>query len=210
LLSHGSWQNRWKVSITPERKLRWTINTLVKVDDLDAITPIVEGSMYYLTVTYDGALMGIYINGKLENYKALTGKIRTTDLAFLQGQILPGNIEYNVDGILDEVKLFDHGMTPEEVNVMYQNTITSTRNPQLIADLIISPNPVNDCLEIELSQEIPDANLRVYDLQGNQVDSVNAGPGKQIRINTKSWTPGVYFLIIQSPTVQASARFFKI
>ncbi|MEO7176576.1 MAG: LamG-like jellyroll fold domain-containing protein, partial [Saprospiraceae bacterium] len=177
LLSHGSWQNRWKVSITPERKLRWTVNSLVKVEDLDALTPIVEGSMYYLTVTYDGTLMGIYINGKLENYKALTGKIRTTDLAFLQGQILPGNIEYNFDGILDEVKLFDHGMTPEEVNVMYQNTITSTRNPQLIADLIISPNPVTDWLEINLSEEIPHATMQVYDLLGTQVNNVIAGPG---------------------------------
>jgi hypothetical protein len=25
ILSHGSWQNRWKVSITPEQKIRWTL-----------------------------------------------------------------------------------------------------------------------------------------------------------------------------------------
>ncbi|MBK9015725.1 MAG: laminin G [Saprospiraceae bacterium] len=36
LLSHGSWQNRWKISITPEKKLRWTVNTLNAVGDLDA------------------------------------------------------------------------------------------------------------------------------------------------------------------------------
>src|SRR5690606_34949010 len=40
VVSHGSWQNRWKVSVTPDRRLRWTVNTLSAIGDLDALVPL--------------------------------------------------------------------------------------------------------------------------------------------------------------------------
>jgi hypothetical protein len=43
LLSHGSWQNRWKLSLTPEKNLRWTVNTINGIADLDAPKAFVIG-----------------------------------------------------------------------------------------------------------------------------------------------------------------------
>jgi hypothetical protein len=35
IISHGSWEERYKVSITPEKKVRWTLKTSEKVADID-------------------------------------------------------------------------------------------------------------------------------------------------------------------------------
>ncbi|MBK9016405.1 MAG: hypothetical protein IPM82_21320 [Saprospiraceae bacterium] len=112
LLSHGSWQNRWKISITPEKKLRWTVNTMNAVGDLDSDFSVQTDSFYHLTATYDGAWQTIYIKGELNSYRQLAGNIRTTTVPFLMAQMLPDNTEYNFKGILDEVKIFDYALLP--------------------------------------------------------------------------------------------------
>ncbi len=36
VISHGGWEQRWKVSTTTDQRLRWTINTTAGIKDLDA------------------------------------------------------------------------------------------------------------------------------------------------------------------------------
>ncbi|MCY7330749.1 MAG: laminin G, partial [Saprospiraceae bacterium] len=47
MVSHGSWQNRWKISITPDHKIRWTVNTLTTIADLDSDQAIAVDSVYH-------------------------------------------------------------------------------------------------------------------------------------------------------------------
>ena len=61
-LSHGNWENRWKVSIT-NKHIRWTIKTNTGVKDLDSETEIKLDSLYNVTVLYSGSDFEIYING---------------------------------------------------------------------------------------------------------------------------------------------------
>lgn len=155
LLSHGSWQNRWKVSVTPERYLRWTVNSLDGVSDLDADEPLQTDVDYHATVTYDGSLLALYLNGQLRSYKVLTGKIRTTTVPLLMGQMLPGMPEYNFKGVIDEVKIFDDALPPDAVAALYGLGVTGVHdalNPAM-AGLILSPNPVSEVLNIRLSNE---------------------------------------------------------
>jgi len=41
-ISHGNWENRWKLSIIPQKKLRWTVKTNLGIKDLDSQTVLVE------------------------------------------------------------------------------------------------------------------------------------------------------------------------
>ena len=70
ILSHGSWQNRWKLSITPDRKVRWTLkNASGQVRDLDAETVLEANTKtYHIGASYDGRYMLLYINGQLESF----------------------------------------------------------------------------------------------------------------------------------------------
>ena len=221
LLSHGSWQNRWKISLTPEKNLRWTVNTLNAVADLDAPTPFVIDSFYYITATYDGALMAIYVNGKLASYKPLTGNIRTTTLPFLMGQMLPDNAEYNFKGVIDEVKLFDYALSPTAVATLYQQSTTALKDIFSFKTLMlkVSPNPVSDILSVMLPMnatakspvQIMDVNGRLVveksffpkDFLGNTEGGIN-------HVDVNHLVSGVYIVTVRLDNQMAVARFVKL
>lgn len=205
LVSHGSWQNRWKLSFTPEKNLRWTVNTLSAVGDLDTELPVTTDSFYHLTATYDGELMAIYLNGRLNNYKYLSGKIRTTSIALLLGQILPGNTEYNYKGVLDEVKIFNHALTPVETAVLYADETTSTGSPLEPAQLFlkVTPNPAQNWADISieggLQAEETISAVEAYDITGRLVvRKSDVLMGSKFRLDISNWKPGAYWIIIRS------------
>jgi hypothetical protein len=83
---------------------------------IQSITTPVNGSWYFVTATYDGSVMRLYINGLLEaqiNYG---------------GGVYPANkpIEFGTydsqafyAGLLDEVGLWNRAITQEEVTILY-------------------------------------------------------------------------------------------
>ncbi|MFA6482586.1 MAG: LamG-like jellyroll fold domain-containing protein, partial [Bacteroidales bacterium] len=73
ILSHGSWQQRFKLSITPEGKLRWTVKTNTGIADLDGSVPIELNRYYHVTVLYTGYSMELYLDGVLDAFKAFPG-----------------------------------------------------------------------------------------------------------------------------------------
>ncbi|HEX8298817.1 MAG TPA: LamG-like jellyroll fold domain-containing protein, partial [Rubricoccaceae bacterium] len=119
-VSHGSWQNRWKVSLTPEGRPRWTVNTTARIVDLDAPAPVAANTFTHLVGTYDGARMRLYVNGALASDVAQEGAIRTTDLPLLIGQMLPSDAAYNFPGTIDDVRVYNVALTAAEVGGLYQ------------------------------------------------------------------------------------------
>ena len=213
LLSHGSWQNRWKVSITPDRQVRWTINTLVTTSDLDAPVLISTDSIYHLTATYDGSLMALYMDGKLVSYKPLTGKIRTAALPFLIGQILPGNTEFNFPGTIDEVKIYDYALTPEAVQSLYNNAPTSVTEGFLDGEkLLLFPNPAGADLHVRIPAAVKesDATLSFYDGQGRLILVQNVHTNTTLTVDINTWKTGVYTAVFKSDTAYATTRFVKM
>ncbi len=212
LLSHGSWQNRWKVSITPDRKIRWTVNTMNTIADLDSEAIVAVDSVYYVTATYDGSLMAVYLNGQLNNYKSLSGLIRTASLPFLIGQMLPDIADYNFRGIIDEVKIFDHALIPEAVQTLYGNVPTAVTDLSgLFAQLIISPNPVREKLTVQwpiLLEEI--GQLSIYDVKGALIEKRTVERNARMDFDTKKWQPGAYVVVFKSAMGLATARFVKM
>ena len=211
-LSHGSWQNRWKISITPERKIRWTLNSLNLTGDLDSEELVQKDSIYHVIATYDGAHMALYLNGELHTYRTLTGKIRTTTIPFLMGQILPGNTEFNFKGTIDEVKIFDYALTPEAAQLLYQSTITDVAEaPAPAPKLHLQPNPVREILSIHLPDFAENlALVAVYDLNGRLISEQKATTNTTIQFDTKNWKPGFYVAVFKSDTTCVSTRFIKI
>ena len=52
-LSHGNWENRWKISIT-NKHIRWTLKSNSGIKDLDSETELVLNTLYNVTALYDG------------------------------------------------------------------------------------------------------------------------------------------------------------
>lgn len=212
LLSHGSWQNRWKLSITPDKYLRWTVNTLNGISDLDATIPLQTDSFYHAAVTYDGTILALYLGGQLHSYKALTGKIRTTAVPFLMGQMLPGETTYNFKGVIDEVKIYDYALTPTAVNALYNGNTTPVE--ELILDsqiLQVYPNPAFEILEVTLPLPIAgSANLQVFDLAGHLVFEKQYGREENVVIDVSFLQPGMYTIAYMDEKGRFLGRFVKI
>ena len=212
LLSHGSWQNRWKLSLTPDQKVRWTVNTLTTIADLDSGQSLAVDSVYHLAATYDGSLMAIYLNGQLHSYKPLTGLIRTASLPFLIGQMLPDVADYNFKGVIDEVKIFDYALTPEMVQALYDKVPTAVTGPTGQAGmLLLSPNPVREKLNVEWAEWTGRSGvLSIYDLRGRLMEMRQIERSANIDLDVKNWQTGIYVVVFKAAAVTATARFVKM
>lgn len=218
LLSHGSWQNRWKLSITPEKHLRWTLNSLTGIADLDLDLPIQTDQFYHVAATYDGSLLALYLNGQLRTYKPLSGKIRTTTFPFLMGQMLPAQPEYNFKGVIDAVKIYNYALAPEGVKSLFEEAVSGVFSPGFseTGTLELSPNPVSECLQVrwmlqdEAAQNrLNTCSVQVLDAFGRvvweQLDQLRSG----MVLDLKKLVPGTYFLVLQSEAERAMGRFVK-
>lgn len=211
ILSHGSWQSRWKVSITPEKKIRWTVNTMNSIGDLDSDFSVQTDSFYHVVATYDGQWMALYVNGNLRSYRPLTGNIRTTTAPFLMAQMLPDNTEFNFKGTIDEVKIFDYSLTPEAAQTLFENTVTAVSGVEnSMQKLSLSPNPVGGLLNIELPEPAGgDGVLSIFNSSGLLVKTLPTKPASSLQLSTGDWPTGIYTVIFKSEKMMVSGRFVK-
>ncbi len=79
---------------------------------LDANARLETGKWYHIAGVYDGAQMKLYINGKLDSFKALSGNIATTNEAFLLGGY---TTERRLDGQMDEVRIWNTARTASQI-----------------------------------------------------------------------------------------------
>ena len=73
---------------------------------------------YYLVGTYDGSLLRIYVNGQLENTRALTGEILAGSSSDLYIGTNSG-LYRDFNGLIDRVTIRDTVLTPAEISARY-------------------------------------------------------------------------------------------
>lgn len=201
-LSHGSWQNRWKVSVTPEMKVRWTLkNGMGQVRDLDSESILEEGKYYHIGATYDGHFLMLYINGQLETFTSLSGSIAASTYALEMGQILPDDPNYNFRGILDEVKIYDYALPPDSIAAESGHVITGVLSPLFPEQLQLTlyPNPAERFITIEIvdadhSFVGSDFSFNILDSGGRNIREGTFGTMPIRTIDLSALLPGVYFM----------------
>jgi hypothetical protein len=118
LLSHGSWEERWKISITPDKKLRWTVKTDNAVVDLDSSLPVATNKFTHVTVVYTGYSMEMYLDGVLDQYAAHSGSIMTTGKSVTFGEKDYSDRQYYYNGVLDEIRIYDNVLQPDQISLL--------------------------------------------------------------------------------------------
>jgi len=203
ILSHGSWQNRWKMSIN-NNKVRWTLNTSSSIKDVDSETILKEGESYHITATYDGNFALLYINGKLDNYLDLTGTIKSTSYDFLMGRMLiDDNNAFNYNGLIDEVAIYDYAITPEEVIFLMDNEPIiaglGAENNDYKMDLF--PNPTTGKFTINVNRKRIKGNIQVYNTLGDRLllgaDKMEFYGKNTYTVDLGEFPNGVYYLKIE-------------
>lgn len=209
-ISHGSWENRWKISIT-NQKIRWTIKTDNPanngIKDLDSETILVEDSLYNITATYNGSDMEIFFNSELVAFTNWSGLLKTTSYDLMIGQRLPADQNYNFKGILDDVRIYDYGLNLNEITNLFDiNTSVEETFYQIPSAFVLYqnyPNPFNPSARIQYaigSRQF--VTLKVYDVLGNEIAALvneeKPAGNYEVEFNASKLSSGVYFYKLQA------------
>jgi hypothetical protein len=183
VLSHGSYEERWKVSIVPNGKLRWTVKTTLSTTDLDTTFPLDLNRFYHFTTVYTGYSVEVYADGLLDAYLAATGPLSTTTKAITFGKKDASTSNYYLRGTLDEVRIYDNALAPNEIATLKTlwNTITSVRNePE--QGITVYPNPATTILFVKGLQQAS-MNVELIDVTGRKIAGVHSyGEDKNLLI----------------------------
>jgi len=207
LLSHGSWQNRWKISLTPDKKIRWTVHTSTgNIADLDSETTIITDSSYHVSANYDGQLLSLYINGQLETFQPFSGKINQSSIGLEMGQMLPDNQSFNFNGVLEEVQIYDNALIPDQVENLAGVFTTATIEAKEAAAnwITLFPNPSSHTINLKFNTYQSNSSLgnkpislSIIGLDGKLYTSFEKRFEPTIKLKINNLPQGVYLLKIK-------------
>lgn len=83
----------------------------------DGTTVLEQEKWYHLAMTYDGAELRLYVNGKLDHGEPLTGPIITTSQPLVIGGSVPGPWDFN--GRVDELSLYHRALSAAEISAIF-------------------------------------------------------------------------------------------
>ncbi|MHC1777452.1 MAG: LamG-like jellyroll fold domain-containing protein [Lentimicrobium sp.] len=197
IISHGSWQQRYKLSITPEGYLRWTVKTNTGVADLDGSTPIELNRYYHVAVLYTGYSMEMYLDGNLDTFKDFSGTIQPSTKPITIGRMDNTETLYALRGSVDEFKLWDKEISIpqiEKLKTQWATPIGIEEN-----DLIsgIWPNPATDMIFVEFKRNEKIEGISLIspdgkDMKYNKIAKIT----DRIRISVSEFPAGMYILRI--------------
>lgn len=177
-LSHGNWENRWKISIT-NGGARWTAKTNRAINagikDLDSKTKFITDKWYNITALYSGSDFEVYVNGELDSFSSWSGAILQTTIDLMIGQVLPNNRNYNFKGVIDDVRLYDYALSVAEIKKLYalDAAVDSRHQDQLPRENVLQqnyPNPFNAQTTIRYQlRSTGHVTIKIYDLMGQKV-----------------------------------------
>ena len=129
--------SKWGGSASLRSILWWVSNGSIKfieggsADSIHSSTATLSstGTWYHLVYIRSASESKIFINNSLDSTFARTQTIRQggTEPYYLGSQSAGGF--KNLDGDIDQVRIFDRAITPEEVSILYNETDVSNTNP---------------------------------------------------------------------------------
>jgi hypothetical protein len=154
--------------------LRWTAKTTDGIKDLDTKIALLKNVFYYVTALYDGKNFIIYLNGEINAATTFSGQILQTPIDLTIGQVLPNNNAHNFKGVLDDIRIYNRALSPEEIKSLYKSQtgieVNGSLPPDEFALLQNFPNPFNSqtTIRYQLKGSSP-IKIKIYDLLGQEV-----------------------------------------
>lgn len=197
IISHGSWQQRYKLSITPEGHLRWTVRTSAGVADLDGSSTIELNRYYHVTALYTGYSMELYLDGVLDAFRAFSGILQPSTKPITIGRMDNVEIQYALRGSADEVKIWDKEIPVPQVEQLKDQWATPFGIDENERIARIYPNPAKEVIYVEFNGTIRAEHIFVFAPDGRQVKDCEVKKESfRIAIELPGESAGLHFLRI--------------
>jgi Concanavalin A-like lectin/glucanases superfamily len=210
IISHGSWEERWKVSVTPDKKLRWTIKTSAGTKDLDSTFPLALNQYYHFTTVYSSYSMELYANGVMDVFLAHTGLVPTTNKSLTFGRKDEATTNYFLRGSLDEVRIYDEALAPNEIETLmtlwHVDEVTSLPD-EIGQAVLVYPNPANGMILISnINNSL--RSVLLTDSMGKDISCSYSVSGDNIlRVE---YSQAVHGLMILRVTTEKEPTYFRV
>ena len=206
LVSHGSYRDRYKVSLYPQDgrlRLRWTVKSSAGIADLDAAAPLSVGARTHVAVTFGDGSMRVYVNGTLSAERVFAGTLGATTAPFLLGQILPGDTGYNFPGVLADVRVYRRVVTAAEVATLAGTVAADPNGPGALRVRPPAPNPAAGPVTFGLALGAAGpVHAAVYDGLGRRVallaDGVRAAGDHALVWDGAGASAGLYWVRVEA------------
>ena len=198
IVSHGSWQQRYKLSITPEGRFRWTVKTDAGVADLDGSAPIELNRYYHVTALYTGYSMELYLDGVLDTFKAFTGAIQPSTKPLTIGRM--DNVEtlYALKGSVDEVKFWDKEIPVKQIEQLKNQWATPAGIEEDESIARIYPNPANEVIYIEFTGKSRAVKVSLLTADGREILNYQYNMSdSKLEIHIPEFLSGIFLLSIR-------------
>lgn len=197
VISHGSWEERYKISVIPDKRIRWTVKTNFATVDVDADSLLQVNKFDHYTAIYTGYSMELYRNGNLSAFKTQTGLIQTTDKSITIARKDDATTNYNFEGSVDEVRVYDAELSQQLIKLLPTTfKLKATGIDTVLTVIRILPNPFINEFIVSLPTGESIIRKEVFDLLGKNV-FLSTDPSPTVRMTAPN---GFYILRITTGT----------
>ncbi len=85
-------------------------------------TVVDDDKWHYIVFTYNGSMKKIYVDGALDAYASTSGSFASTTGALRIGRQPSGDAR-QVDGVIDEVRIYDRALSANEISIYYDANV---------------------------------------------------------------------------------------
>ena len=117
LVSKGQSNGYYLILRNSSGKFLFRCRGLSGSEDVESNYTPVANKWIHVVGIYDGSSLRIYIDGQLDNQVSASGNISVASTDLTLGDRSSGGVE--LDGQLDEVRLYDYGLTDAEIAELY-------------------------------------------------------------------------------------------
>jgi hypothetical protein len=197
IVSHGSWQQRWKLSVTPEGFLRWTVKTSTGTSDLDGSAPIELNRYYHVTALYTGYSLELYVDGVLDAFKPFSGTIQSSTRPLTIGRMDNTETLYSLRGSVDEFRLWDKEISIPQIEKLKNQWATPFGIEENEPIAAVYPNPATDVVFVEFKGHENARSISLISPEGKELKNFKTVKSiDRIQVSVAELPAGTYLLKI--------------
>ena len=110
--------NAWRLStINQDKKFHFSVNDWNRTAGLNGSTTINADEWHHLAAVYNGSVLQLYIDGKLDASQPWTGGIGKNDSDVLIGENAQQSGRF-FNGLIDDVRIYNHALSESEIKAL--------------------------------------------------------------------------------------------